>query len=44
MADACALTGGIQVQTMEGPDLETKLNLPGKGLRVCRVTLAPQKA
>ncbi|MEX1303081.1 MAG: hypothetical protein AB1Z38_04790 [Desulfotignum sp.] len=41
MNDACALTGRIQVQRVEGPDLETKLNLAGKGLLVCRVTLRP---
>jgi Mg2+ and Co2+ transporter CorA len=41
MNDACALTGGIQVQRVGGPDLETKLNLAGKGLLVCRVTLRP---
>jgi hypothetical protein len=37
--DACTLTGGIHVRILEGPDLETRLNLPGRGMRVCRVSL-----
>lgn len=39
--DACALTGTIQVRILEGPDLETALNLPGRRVTVCRVSLAP---
>jgi hypothetical protein len=41
MDDACHRTGRIQVQTVEGPDLEKQLNLPGRQLRVCRVSLKP---
>ncbi len=39
--DACRRTGRIQVQTVEGPDLENRLNLPGRRLLVCRVSLKP---
>jgi len=39
--DLCTLTGGIQVRILEGPGLETALNLPGRRVRVCRVSLAP---
>jgi hypothetical protein len=41
MDDACHRTGRIQVQTVEGPDLEKQLNLPGRRLQVCRVSLKP---
>lgn len=41
MDDACTQTGRIQVQMVEGPDLKKQLNLPGQGLLVCRVSLAP---
>ncbi len=41
MDDSCARAGRIQVQKVEGPDLEKKLNLPGSGLLICRVTLKP---
>lgn len=44
MDDSCARTGRIQAQMVEGPDLEKKLNLPGRRLLICRVTLKPQKA
>lgn len=37
--DSCAMTGRIQVQVVEGPDLETQLNLPDQPLLVCRVSL-----
>ena len=39
LEDACTLTGGIQVRILEGPDLETALNLPGRRVIVCRVSL-----
>lgn len=41
MDEACHRTGRIQVQTVEGPDLEKQLNLPCRQLRVCRVSLKP---
>ncbi len=37
--DSCAMTGRIQVQVVEGPDLEKRLNLPDQPLLVCRVSL-----
>lgn len=39
--DSCTRTGRIQVRTVEGPDLEKKLNLPGQRFQVCRVSLKP---
>lgn len=39
--DSCAVTGRIQVQVVEGPDLERRLNLPDQRLLVCRVSLSP---
>lgn len=41
MDDSCARTGRIQVQIVDGPDLEKKLNLPGSRVLICRVTLKP---